>query len=301
LTLVWVFRGFIFNVRYNQRFSFRGLRFIFNVRYNQRFFWVEEASSEACLLPAEALPIEEKRAMIKTTCRTVTTNRAGMDEASSGKKSYDADSDVHLPLVIGEEGEGEVVTYLGEDKNSVPAEPVIDLASCNKDWPTSALPAPVRMEIAIPTGNWDAGQPIVAHGPGGAIRVHLPPDAEPGTTLMCKIAPSPEYRIRVPLGAKPGSLIRFRKQDGEEVAVGVPPGVQRGETFDVVPPALIVRVPDQAKPGDYVMFSQVSGARKDGKGGRRRFFRSRVPNGCQPLDHFCALLPPPPQGSARAE
>jgi len=238
--------------------------------------------------------------MIKAACKTITGKEAGMEEACeamSGKQSVNSDSDVYLPLVTGG-GDGAVVTYLGLDKSAVPAEPVTDLSICSKDWETSALPAPIKMEIAVPTNNWDPSQPLVAHGPSGPIRVRLPQDAVPGTSMICKLAPKPEYRIRVPPGAKPGWVIRFQKQNGEEVAVGVPPNAQPGETFDVTPPALMVRVPDNAKPGDYVAFKQET-VRQNGTR-IVEVFRARVPDHCVPWDHFSALLPPPP-GPTRPE
>lgn len=207
-------------------------------------------------------------------------------KALSGKQQVNDDSEAQVPLVSGDSG-GSVVTYLGLDPTSVPAEPVVDFAAASREQETSAMPAPVKMEIAVPTSNWDRSKPFVAHGPSGPINVHLPQDAVPGSKLICKLAPKPEYRIRVPPEARPGGTIRIPKKNGEEIDVVVPPGLQPGDTFDVFPPAVMVRVPDNAKPGDYVVF------RKEGSGSKKELFRARIPEGCQPWDHFSAILPPP--------
>jgi len=221
-------------------------------------------------------------------------------EALSGKQQVgEKDSEVYQGLLTGDADA--MVTYLGEDASAVPAEPVTDLAVCAQDIETTAMPAPVRMEIAVPTGNWDKDKPFVARGPSGPINVRLPQDATPGSAVLVKLSPKPEYRFKVPPGGKPGSFIKFQKQSGEEVAITVPKGLQPGDTFDVTPPALMVRVPDNAKAGDYVTFFQLSGLRKDGSGGRKEIYRARVPEGCVPWDHFSAILPPPPQGMFRPE
>lgn len=222
-------------------------------------------------------------------------------EALSGRQQVGGDTDVYLPLVTGGANGGAVVTYLGLDQSAAQAELISDSQVSSTDWQSTAMPAPIMMEIDVPNGNWDREKPFMARGPGGPIRVHLPPDARPGTKVTCKLAPKPEFRVQVPPGAKPGWIIKFQKANGEEVAVGVPPGLQPGDTFDVTPPALMVRVPENAKPGDGVVFTQITGIRKDGTGGRREVFRARVPEGCQPLDHFSALLPAPPQVPPRPE
>lgn len=216
-------------------------------------------------------------------------------EALSGKEPV-KDQDVYLPLIMSEAaGSGAFVRHLGLDPNAALAESVSDFLASSRTLEAVAMAPPVTIEISVPSGNVEPGQEFQAQGPHGAIKVRLPQDATPGDKLLFQLAPKAEYRIQVPAGAAPGWAIRFDNQVGEEVKVLVPEGYQPGDTFEVAPPALMVRVPDKAKPGDVVMFSHmVSGdASNDGRGGRTEFFRATVPPGLQPTEYFTALLPAP--------
>mmetsp|Transcript_42067 Transcript_42067/g.122042 ORF Transcript_42067/g.122042 Transcript_42067/m.122042 type:complete len:248 (+) Transcript_42067:90-833(+) len=241
--------------------------------------------------------------MMKLACRALTAGAKGqkMDEACqalSGKHGLD-DKDVYLPLVTGNNPEangGAVVKYLGQDPSAVEAELVTGLIRSMGDIEAVAIPAPVMIEIQVPSGNHQPGEPLFINGPDGPIRVHLPRDAAPGSSLRIKIAPRPEYRIEVPPGAGPGWLVRFSNQDGVEVAVPVPPGLQTGDFCEVSPPALMVRVPEQAKPGDFVFFKRRAPLDSPTKGGATsvmEFYRAQVPEGCQPCDFFSAIIPKP--------
>mmetsp|Transcript_11774 Transcript_11774/g.42104 ORF Transcript_11774/g.42104 Transcript_11774/m.42104 type:complete len:152 (-) Transcript_11774:146-601(-) len=142
-------------------------------------------------------------------------------------------------------------------------------------------------------GGWAPGMPFRAYGPQGPICLQVPPDATPGTMLRYQLAPKPEYRIEVPPGAGPGSVMTFKKRNGEECQVVVPQEVDAGETFEVTPPSLMVRVPENATPGDFVRFSRAVCPEDDGKASRIEFFRSPIPAGILPCMYFAARLPPP--------
>jgi len=216
--------------------------------------------------------------------RTIGVNRRNGDAG---------DSDAYLPLVTSEEQSnvGAGVLYLGPDPFAVLAEAIVASEAQAAGVQAWALPAPVMIQIGVPSGNWDKEQGIIAKGPGGAIRVKLPQDAVPGSMVTCKLGPKPEYRIQVPPGASQGYVIRFLKANMEDVTVQVPQGLQPGDSFDVTPPALVVRTPETAKAGDYVVISQIVRG-MDGPP-KEDFFKVCVPDGVQPMEHFAALLPGP--------
>lgn len=249
-------------------------------------------------LPARPSCVFLANAMMKVACKALTGKQNPVEEACqalSGKQSAD-DEDIYLPLVTGGGGAvdgGAWVKYLGQDPLAVPAEPVTGFSGGKASFEAVAMPAPVVMDIAVPTNNWEPGQVFMAQGPSGPIRVHLPAEAQPGSTARVRLAPRPEYRIQVPVGATAGYQVRFKNLSGEEVAVSVPPGLQAGDTFDVTPPALMIRVPEKASPGDLVIFSHTFQSAKGGAGGKTEFFRACIPENVQACDHFAAVLPPP--------
>eukprot|EP00406_Dinophysis_acuminata_P060390 CAMPEP_0179269304 /NCGR_PEP_ID=MMETSP0797-20121207/30889_1 /TAXON_ID=47934 /ORGANISM="Dinophysis acuminata, Strain DAEP01" /LENGTH=260 /DNA_ID=CAMNT_0020977617 /DNA_START=101 /DNA_END=880 /DNA_ORIENTATION=+ len=137
----------------------------------------------------------------------------------------------------------------------------------------------------------EPGKSIKIPGPHGPIEVTPPNDAQPGTTLRYRLAPPHEFRIEVPPGAQPGLQAKFRKQNGVEICVPVPPGLKPGDTFEVLPPALMVRVPECVKEGDFVVFRHTM---NEGGGMEvTEWCRARVPPGHEPGAYFAARIPMP--------
>lgn len=233
--------------------------------------------------------------MLKVACKALSGKQPVMDEACqalSGKQGVD-DKDVYLPLVTSENpspGNGAFVRHLGPDQCATPAEIVTDFVQSCKDVEATAMPAPLVLEVQLPSQNWESGAVMRVQGPAGFIRVPLPDVGTPGATVQVRIAPKPEYRVQVPPGSAPGWVVKFQKDSGEEVAVTVPEGLQPGDSFDVTPPAMMVRVPEQVQAGDSIIFKhQVP--QKDGTKVTAAFFRATVPAGCQTGDFFAAIMP----------
>mmetsp|Transcript_3949 Transcript_3949/g.9602 ORF Transcript_3949/g.9602 Transcript_3949/m.9602 type:complete len:248 (+) Transcript_3949:86-829(+) len=200
---------------------------------------------------------------------------------------------------VAAELEDSLVCYIGEDSGAVDAERVGGVANVRSqedrlDLQAHAVDPPVNIEIELAQGDcWQPGQPFRAWGPQGPICLEVPPDALPGSRLRYRLAPRPEYRVEVPPGAGPGWVVQFKKGNGEACQVVVPAGVLAGDTFEVTPPSLMVRIPENAQPGDFVRFSRTVCPEHSQKASRIEFFRARVPEGLRPCMYFTARLPPP--------
>merc|ERR1712232_807723 len=105
-------------------------------------------------------------------------------------------------------------------------------------------------------------------------------------TLKYRLAPPHEFRLRVPPGLKPGGSARFQRPDGVDIAVPVPRNLKPGDTFEVLPPALMVLVPENVKAGEFVVFRNTSEP-------RNTWCRAQVPEGAEPGKYFGARLPVP--------
>lgn len=186
------------------------------------------------------------------------------------------------------------VCYIGDDAGAADAERVSEKApskeGCCEAQAHAAHP-PLNIEVELPPGHWQPGQTVQVQGPHGPTCLRLPADAAPGAKLLFQIAPRPEFRVEVPPGAGPGWVMTFRKDDGGECRVTVPPGLQPGDTFEVTPPALMVRVPECSRPGDFVTFSRMVVSGRNQKANSQEFFRARIPDGLQPCMYFAARLP----------
>merc|ERR1712039_881475 len=91
---------------------------------------------------------------------------------------------------------------------------------------------------------------------------------------------------------QPGETATFKRPDGVEVAVTIPPGLKTGDFFEVMPPALMVRVPDGVGPGDFVVFRNTM---RSGPNGTEvtEWCRTRVPDGATQEKYFACRLPVP--------
>jgi len=143
--------------------------------------------------------------------------------------------------------------------------------------------------------DYKPGACFTVQGPFGPIRVEPPANAQPGMLLRYRLAPKPAFRIRVHAGAKAGDAVKFNREDGIEVSVQVPTGSQPGDTFDVTPPALMVKVPEGAVAGDHLVFPGCRGSDEQ----PIEWFRVRMPIGLEPNRYIAARLPGPESQIAR--
>eukprot|EP00419_Tripos_fusus_P006730 CAMPEP_0172671782 /NCGR_PEP_ID=MMETSP1074-20121228/11130_1 /TAXON_ID=2916 /ORGANISM="Ceratium fusus, Strain PA161109" /LENGTH=277 /DNA_ID=CAMNT_0013488883 /DNA_START=1 /DNA_END=834 /DNA_ORIENTATION=+ len=143
--------------------------------------------------------------------------------------------------------------------------------------------------------DYKPGVSFTVQGPFGPIKVEPPANAKPGMSLRYRLAPKPVFRIQVPPGVKAGDAVKFNREDGIEVSVQVPTGTQPGETFEVTPPALMVKVPEGASAGDDLVFP----GRRGSDGQPTEWFRARVPTGLEPNRYLTARLPGPDPQLAR--
>jgi len=196
-----------------------------------------------------------------------------------------------LPMVK----EDSYIMALGADWFTVQAERVAG-PSCglNGKFELEAVTTPPAEFSAMVPEDHQEGKTLRVLGPHGPIEVTPPPGSQPGMTLKWRLGPKPEFKVVVPPGAGPGSEAKFKRSDGAEISVQVPPGLAPGDVFDVSPPALMVRVPNGAMPGDCVCFRHsVSQANDDME--VTEWCRARVPQGVEPGKYFAARLPGPGQ------
>lgn len=157
---------------------------------------------------------------------------------------------------------------------------------------------PVELFATLPPGHAD-GDSITMTGPHGRIEVDPPPGGQPGDRVRFLLGPTPEYSMEVPGDHVPGSRVRFRRADGVEVSVLVPEGKRPGDRFEVTPPALMVRVPEGALPGDYALFRRSVGGRR-GTTEETEWCRAKIPVDKGPGEYFAARLPPPDPAATAA-
>merc|ERR1719266_682406 len=130
-------------------------------------------------------------------------------------------------------------------------------------------------------------------GPHGPIELYPPEEAEAGQLLHYRLAPPPEFSVEVQPGMNPGDEALFKRPDGVEISVVVPPGLKPGDTFPVLPPALMVRVPESSQPGDAVIFRSTMGNGRVNGMEVAQWCRARVPKGARPGKYFAVRLPVP--------
>jgi len=147
------------------------------------------------------------------------------------------------------------------------------------------------------SNNYEPGTAFLVQGPFGPVRVIPPKGAKPGMSLRYRLAPKPDFRVQVPEGAKPGDQVRFERDDGVQVSATVPPNCEPGSFFEVLPPALMVKVPEGIAAGCMLYFRSASRARtKNSMGGSadilpELWYRARVPVGLQAGRYLSARLP----------
>jgi len=164
-------------------------------------------------------------------------------------------------------------------------------AAGRREFETHALP-PCTLEVSLPKSHVP-GERVRVKGPHSFISVLPPASAGAGTKQKVKLSPQPEFQIEVPPGARAGAELKFEREDGTDLAVTVPQGLAPGDTFEVMPPALMVHVPAAAGPGDFVVFS--GGAQGAALAGlppsASPLWRAKVPKDVVAEEYFAVRIP----------
>lgn len=142
---------------------------------------------------------------------------------------------------------------------------------------------PVELTAALPDG-WQPGTSLKLEAYRSFIEVMPPRWAKPGMMLRYRLGPAPDFEVAVPPGAPAGASVRFMRPDGSYAAAKVPDGLLAGDTFEVAPTALMVRVPGDAFPGQQLVFRA-----PDNPSGE--WFCAEVPREAMPGGYFAARLP----------
>lgn len=158
---------------------------------------------------------------------------------------------------------------------------------------TVAAP-PFEISAQVPESHEEGGS-VALQGPHGPIQVALGPDMKPGSSFRFRCVPRAEFRIEVPPGAQPekGLQIGVRRKDGIQVAIDVPPHLKPGDLFEVLPPALMVRVPDGAEAGDFVVFRPATAPGVNVNKQATSWLRAQVPEAAEPGVYFAVRMPLP--------
>lgn len=145
-------------------------------------------------------------------------------------------------------------------------------------WLAPAVP-PQDLHFLVPPDVGKQHQSAVCvNGPHGPIMVELPEDAVPGEQRSWRLGPVGQ-KVVVPEGASEGVLIDH-EVEGVVRQVAVPPGVAPGESFEVVPPALVVMVPQGVQSGDFLEFPGING----------EMLKVLAPEGLKAGQYFSLLL-----------
>merc|ERR1712224_98772 len=94
-------------------------------------------------------------------------------------------------------------------------------------------------------------------GPHGPFLIEVPKDAKPGQESTYRLGPD-SHSVIVPEGAEPGSVVNC-EVDGRMIQAKVPEGKAPGDSFEVVPPAVVVLIPKEATPNDILEFPSPDG------------------------------------------
>lgn len=114
-----------------------------------------------------------------------------------------------------------------------------------------------------------------------AHHVPVPDGAKGGERVSTRLGPPPAYTLEVPEGLSGGDTFDFDGNDGEKLEATVPMDKVPGDSFDVMPPTVMVQVPRFAKPGDQVAFQP---------DGHEEKLVARVPQGLTKGQYFAVIL-----------
>jgi hypothetical protein len=153
---------------------------------------------------------------------------------------------------------------------------------------------PIELTTRLPP-DYEPGskKPVQLTGPHGIIEVVPPDNVKPTEVMRFRLAPPHEFRVEVPPDAKPGMEAKFLRPDGVEIMVPVPPNLRPGDFFEVLPPALMVKVPQGCGGGDAVVFRHTVEHTNSNGQAITQWCRTVVPPGCTSGSYFAARLPRP--------
>jgi len=92
-------------------------------------------------------------------------------------------------------------------------------------------------------------------GPHGAHWVPLPAGALPGQRVKHRLGPERTAKVTLPSDACEGRASTVQLPCGAAVSIEVPEGKRPGDTVEVSPPVVMVRIPRVASPGDIITFA----------------------------------------------
>jgi len=112
---------------------------------------------------------------------------------------------------------------------------------------------PQNLTFTVPM-DFEPGASATVSGPHGPMDIPLPDTVVAGATCTVLLGPpSGVMQVAVPESAVAGDRLTFPDQDGVMREVFVPDGKKPGDVLEIVPQALMVRVPPSARPGDTVV------------------------------------------------
>jgi hypothetical protein len=150
---------------------------------------------------------------------------------------------------------------------------------------------PAEIEVDVPE-DWKEGEEVPAQGPHGRILFKLPEGSQAGTKQKFGLKPSTDFRVEIPEGFGEGMSMTLERDDGTRISIAVPKGKKAGDTFEVIPPAAMVLVPDDVQAGEIVCFPLPGPPTK-------QWFSAQVPNELILGRYFAARLPPPDSAAGK--
>jgi hypothetical protein len=159
------------------------------------------------------------------------------------------------------------------------------IAPPGRDVLVAETALPQDLTFCAPKDGWvKAGQRVCVQGPHGPTMVSLPEGVKPGKQCTVRLGPEDDFSsvsVSVPKDAEPGAPVQFTGKNGEFLQAQVPEGKKPGDTFQVMMPLIMVRVPKGAVAGTEVMFQTPQ---------EKQVRFTAVPNGCSAGSYFPVLL-----------
>lgn len=136
--------------------------------------------------------------------------------------------------------------------------------------------APVEISFEVPFDLKPSATQVCVVGPHGALKIDLPRDARPGQELKVRLGPAETYSVTVPEDLADDALVTLKLPSGLLYQVKVPSDKKPGDEFEIIPPVMMVQVPDKAVPGMKVIYT-------DSRGDDQV---ALIPDGVKPGEYF---------------
>merc|ERR1712183_1067827 len=121
---------------------------------------------------------------------------------------------------------------------------------------------------------------MVIVGPHGPMKVPPPAGLAPGSEAAIRLGP-PGMNVVIPEGLRQGEPLQFQDPGGAMRQIIVPFGKKAGDTLEILPAAVMVQVPKDARPGDTLLFNTVDTYKQ---------LTAEVPGGLSEGDYFAVML-----------